>query len=879
MGSLARLLLTLLVMNNNTVLNSVKVVILAFLLSAPLRVFSSDPVPADRLPYGGTWAGLAGVSGGIPNRAIIYQTLNSSATVSQINAAIAACPSNQVVRLSAGTYTIGSAIIASKDGVTLRGDVDANGVPTTILNCSVSQAIQVGNAGIDVTASQWWNYYVGASSGYARGSTAITLASSPPSGCVPGALLWLTAPTNANISGSFYGLFMNSDPFVQIVKVTAVNGNSVSFFPAINADYLTELRATTPTFTVYHRVGIENLNMQGNQTGYVQFNGTDECWIKNCVITGSPTGQVRQVLLNSVNRTEIRHCVFGDIDAAGSNAYSILAADCTGLLVEDNYFRNAPNFFPQFAAQNCVFSYNFVTNCPYAQSPGWLSQIIYNHGAQCCYNLYEGNYLPTHYDDGSVQPSDPCNTHCNVYLRERMLGWDGADGGKTANCHAITIQSPGVNHVIVGCVLGKAGFHTSYDGGSAGVYNLDASVITTMFREYNWNGYNQAIPASELLSAGQVIASSYLYATVPSWFGNLTWPPIDPSRTSNAQLGATNIPAGYRSVFGVDPQQGPANQAPVVSLTSPANGASSFTAPATISCAASVVANGQTINKVQFYNGATLLGEVLAAPYNYTWNNVSAGTYTLAAWAVYGTSNTISSAPASVTVTSVTNSSSGLVAAYGFEEGTGSSLSDASGAGNNGTISGATWTTAGKYGNALVFNGTSALVTINDSTSLHLTTAMTLEAWVNPSAVSSAWRDVVYKGNDNYFLEASTTTSGGVPCGAGTFGTANVWALGTAVLAMNTWTHIATTYDGATLRFYVNGIQVSSLAQTGSIVTSSNPLQIGGDSIFGQYFQGTIDEVRVYNTVLTAAQIQADMNTPVSQLRPAAPTGLHPVGP
>jgi PKD repeat protein len=257
----------------------------------------------------------------------------------------------------------------------------------------------------------------------------------------------------------------------------------------------------------------------------------------------------------------------------------------------------------------------------------------------------------------------------------------------------------------------------------------------------------------------------------------------------------------------------------------------------------------------------------------------SVGTYAAQLTVSDGTNTTSSIVLTIAVASSVTNSSSGLVAAYGFEEGSGSSLSDASGNGNNGTISGATWTTAGKYGNALLFNGTSALVTINDSTSLHLTTAMTLEAWVNPSAVSIAWRDVVYKGKDNYFLEATTTSGGGVPCGAGTFGTANVWALGTAVLAMNTWTHIATTYDGATLRFYVNGIQVSSLAQTGSIVTSSNPLQIGGDSIFGQYFQGTIDEVRVYNTVLTAAQIQADMNTPVSQLRPAAPTGLHPVGP
>ena len=78
----------------------------------------------------------------------------------------------------------------------------------------------------------------------------------------------------------------------------------------------------------------------------------------------------------------------------------------------------------------------------------------------------------------------------------------------------------------------------------------------------------------------------------------------------------------------------------------------------------------------------------------------------------------------------------GLVAAYGFNEGSGSTVSDASGNGNNGTIANATWAATGKYGKALQFNGTSALVTIPDATSLHLTTGMTLEAWVNPSTVT-----------------------------------------------------------------------------------------------------------------------------------------------
>jgi hypothetical protein len=80
---------------------------------------------------------------------------------------------------------------------------------------------------------------------------------------------------------------------------------------------------------------------------------------------------------------------------------------------------------------------------------------------------------------------------------------------------------------------------------------------------------------------------------------------------------------------------------------------------------------------------------------------------------------------------------------------------------------------------------------------------------------------------------------------------------------VDTWVHLAGTYDGATLRVYVNGIQVSSQTQTGNLATSSDPLQIGGDSIYGQYFEGTIDEVRVYNVALTATQIQNDMNTPI----------------
>lgn len=126
---------------------------------------------------------------------------------------------------------------------------------------------------------------------------------------------------------------------------------------------------------------------------------------------------------------------------------------------------------------------------------------------------------------------------------------------------------------------------------------------------------------------------------------------------------------------------------------------------------------------------------------------------------------------------------------------------------------------------ALSFNGTTAKVTVADSASLRLTSGMTVEAWVFPTAVTSTWRDVLVKGN--------------------------------------TWTHLATTYDGSLVRLYVNGVQVSSATATGPITTSTRVLGIGGDPIYGQYFAGRIDEVRIYNVALSAAQIQTDMTTPI----------------
>ena len=205
----------------------------------------------------------------------------------------------------------------------------------------------------------------------------------------------------------------------------------------------------------------------------------------------------------------------------------------------------------------------------------------------------------------------------------------------------------------------------------------------------------------------------------------------------------------------------------------------------------------------------------------------------------------------------------GLVAAYSFDEGSGTVAADASGTGNNGTVNGATWTAAGKNGGALSFDGANDLVSRADNATLDVT-RVTIEAWVNPSALSG-WRSVVLKeGNDALAYALYAHDNGPRPAAyVNTGQAADRRTEGVTALPLNTWTHLAMTFDGATLRLYVNGVLARSRAFTGNIVNRPGQLAIGGNNVWGEWFAGLIDDVRIYNRALTVAEIQADMNTPV----------------
>jgi len=197
----------------------------------------------------------------------------------------------------------------------------------------------------------------------------------------------------------------------------------------------------------------------------------------------------------------------------------------------------------------------------------------------------------------------------------------------------------------------------------------------------------------------------------------------------------------------------------------------------------------------------------------------------------------------------------GLVASYSFEN----DLKDASGNGHDGTMLGTVTYLDGPagQGKAVLFNGTPGnavnLGTFNPS---ERTGMLSVSLWAKWNGLSTQWQGLIGKrdnwadGETMWQIEASQTT------GVLSLGRYNISAgSGNTVLKVGEWTHIAVTFDKTIARFYVNGVQ------TGSGAWSFGPdrqaaVQIGADSAGGgNPFNGALDEVRLYDVVLTEAEI------------------------
>ena len=225
------------------------------------------------------------------------------------------------------------------------------------------------------------------------------------------------------------------------------------------------------------------------------------------------------------------------------------------------------------------------------------------------------------------------------------------------------------------------------------------------------------------------------------------------------------------------------------------------------------------------------------------------------------------------TATPTATPPTGLVAAYNFNEGNGTTVNDASGNGITGNIIGATWTTGGKNGNALSFNGSSSYVDLGNPPVLQITGSMTWSAWVKATANLANDGQIVAKSNDasGWQLKTSPDTGPQTFGVAVSSGSGRVQRYSTTVRSLNAWYYVAGVYNAAarTLDIYVNGVLNNGIL-TGSIPTSQVNAPVNAyigkrTSLYGggYCFNGIIDDVRIYKRALSQAEIQADMNTPV----------------
>ncbi len=201
----------------------------------------------------------------------------------------------------------------------------------------------------------------------------------------------------------------------------------------------------------------------------------------------------------------------------------------------------------------------------------------------------------------------------------------------------------------------------------------------------------------------------------------------------------------------------------------------------------------------------------------------------------------------------------GLVGYWRFNQVSGTEAIDESGAGNDATLynmdPATDWIT-GKAGNALDFDGNDDYLDCGDNASLELP-SLSIACWVR-TAQSAAYRQIVCKNRDgsgdSYYF-ALNNLHPSVYLG----GTSNPgWYETSGTITPGIWNHIAFTYDGSSLVIYINGA-VDQVVNSITGAVSGNPgrdLWIGSrDDISSREFEGTLDEVRIYNRALSGIEV------------------------
>jgi hypothetical protein len=199
----------------------------------------------------------------------------------------------------------------------------------------------------------------------------------------------------------------------------------------------------------------------------------------------------------------------------------------------------------------------------------------------------------------------------------------------------------------------------------------------------------------------------------------------------------------------------------------------------------------------------------------------------------------------------------GLLGWWKLDEKEGATAADSSGNGNDGTLVGnPQWRPqGGKIGGAIELSGKGDYVKIDNESAFDITNQITIAAWVNITSIPQEWTGIVTKGDTAWRMSTDFANSI-FHFGLGTNN--NDYMSGKTTVSSGQWHHVASVYDGQKMSIYVDGKLDASQPRSGPIATNNFPVCIGENIENNKrFFNGLIDDVRVYNYAISENEIAA----------------------
>jgi hypothetical protein len=502
-----------------------------------------------------------------------------------IQAAINACPEGQVVRLSAGVFTVNDHVRIGK-GITLRGA--GPGVTTlqkTNQSAEQEQILIVGPSRwpkIDGTTA------VDLTEDAVKGAMSVTVEDA--SGFAPGQFVkldeddyttatWMTAPAriagaarrtlatdrivwpirNPSIQGDLPvpgGLSWHSRagrPLAEIKEVTAVSGKTITFSTPVHITYTTEKLAQLVRYSgADHRhvrdAGVEDLTLTGGSDGNLSFSAAAYSWAKNieCTRYGNPCVDITQSF-----RLEIRDSLIEDTihPYPGGGGYALsLQQGTSEVLIENNIVLGANKVIVmRSAGAGSVVGYNYMDNAFIGNYPGWMEVGLNgSHMVGSHHVLFEGNQS-FNYDSDDTWGGSLAMTVFRNHLTGRRRDFPNDD-----NVRTVGLMFGSWWHTFAGNVLGEEGRmegwiyedpgdgslgHTTSNWGkqftiwklgyAPGAWDQapDPKVRSTVTREGNFDYVTNSVKWDH---EPQALPASLYLTEKPAFFGDRPWPWVDP---------------------------------------------------------------------------------------------------------------------------------------------------------------------------------------------------------------------------------------------------------------------------------------------------------------------------------------------------------------